>query len=206
MAKSAPAPAKLADDDHTLDDPNRAYLDIVVDLLQRFYATGEAPDDLVELYETAAPCFRQDWSGDLLISVAEFFGQKASLPAMRSAVASASDHDWTRARRLVRLIGGIIGRLVLAVPEGTQAIENEAWVWLVQKLLRTMVPLMVVVLSDKSNRQSIVDFIRPLGGAARWKAHGSDWLRDGLLLADQRRAFEARRAGGSADDALARIA
>lgn len=102
-----------------------------------------------------------------MVSFAEFFQQK-SLPAMLGAVASASDHDLKRARRLAWLIRRFLGRPARAVPEGTQLIENEACVWVVEEALLMVVPLMVVM--HKEIRQFIIGFNRRAGGSARWKA------------------------------------
>ena len=139
-----------------------AHVRIVAVFLLRFYASGEEPEceeSLAKLYETAAPCFPSGWSGDLLVSFAEFIRQKASLPAMRSAVASSSDHDLTRARRLARFIWGFFGRLGRAVPGATAFMENDACVWLIQDALRRAVPLMIVMLGDEFFRQCIADFM-----------------------------------------------
>jgi len=146
-----------------------AYSNIIADLFQHFYATGEEPDDLVTLYETASPYFDARWSSDLLVYFAESL---PSLLAVRDAVESASDHDWTQARRLVRLIRGRLGHAA----EGTQFVENEACILMVRDLLRMLVPFMLVLLSNKSIRQFIiVDFLR---GSARWKAAIAAYHRD----------------------------
>jgi hypothetical protein len=144
-----------------------AMADLAVEFLGVFYGVDEEPvsDGLAALWESATSyhgdsATRQNgWADfhlqdDDLATWARYLGEMASLNAQRAAIATVTDYELTRARRLVRLVFGFLGRL-----PRTAGGDGEFEEFGQRSLLafgRPAVPILIAVLREGALRQKVV--------------------------------------------------
>ena len=122
-------------------------------------------DGLAALWESAAPYLggsasRQNgWADfhpqdDDLATWAQYLGEMASLKAQRAAIATATDYELTRARRLVRLVFSFLDRLARAA--GGKGEFEELRRQLLLVFGRPAVPILIAALREGTLRQKVV--------------------------------------------------
>lgn len=150
-----------------------AVTDFIFECLGVFYGVDDelASSGLAALGEIAARYFTSDVSrprdmanfhptDDEFACWLQYVKTMASLPVQRKAITSATDYELIRARRLVHLVFGFVGRLARAAESGEEFEE------LGRRLLivfgRPAVPILITVLREDSLRHKTVSFILDL--------------------------------------------
>jgi hypothetical protein len=141
--------------------------DLAVEFLEAFYGLDEEVGSagLASRWEIAAPYLgseapRQIGSAEFhprdedLATWAQCLREMASLPAQQKAIASSTDYELMRARRVVLFVFGYLGRIARATATGEQ-IEKFG-----RRLLmafgRPAVPILITVLREEAFRQKVV--------------------------------------------------
>jgi hypothetical protein len=160
-----------------------AMADLAVEFLGVFYGLDEelVSDGLAALWESATP-YRGDsasrqngWADfhlqdDDLAPWVRYFGEMASLKAQRAAIATATDYELTRARRLVRLVFGFLDRLPRAA--GSDGDFEEFGSRSLLAFGRPAVPILIAVLREGALRQKVVSALAHLHAVRRALASG----------------------------------
>jgi hypothetical protein len=92
----------------------------------------------------------------------QVFDQLISLPAQRKAILSASDYEMQRARRIVHLVFGHLGRLTRAAPNEGASQPEEFCRPLPIVLGRPAVPILIMILRDDMRRRQFVPLLLEL--------------------------------------------
>lgn len=163
IAKSIGAPTKAQND----------VADLAYEFLVIFYGVDEETESegLAELWKKAAPYLGNGASrpsdfadihprDDDLATWARYLKEMASLTAQRKAITSSTDYELIRARRLVHLLFGFLGRLVRQTESAEELGELGHRLLLV--FGRLAVPILITVLRGKSLRHKAVSFILDL--------------------------------------------
>lgn len=151
-------------------EARNALTDLMLEFLKIFYSFEE--EFAIEgLWKTLAPYLanRKSWSSvdadihlvdDLLATAAQHFEKMGSLKAQEKAITSATDYELMRARRLVHLVFGWLGRLAQAAGcrEQIEGLGSR----LLIILGRPAVPILISVLRNNALRHRALSLILDL--------------------------------------------
>ncbi|MGH6812320.1 MAG: hypothetical protein ACREDM_08255 [Methylocella sp.] len=154
-------------------EAKNAIADLTSEFLGIFYGVNEelAATGLGALWKKATPYFGNnisqsgsladiDLRDDHFEIMARYLNEMASLTAQRKAITSATDYELIRARRLVHLFFGYLGRLARAAERGKEF--EEFGRRLLIELGRPAVPILITVLREDSLRHKTLSFILDL--------------------------------------------
>jgi hypothetical protein len=142
-----------------------AVTDLAAPFFEIFYGVSKKLDGfgLAEYWEAVAPVFGKSGFADLhprdddLEAWSRYLKEMASLPAQHAAMSSATDYELIRARRLVLLVFGYLGRMT-RVGQCEEELAEFGRCLLIA-FGRPAVPILIMVLRDESLRNKIVSSI-----------------------------------------------
>jgi hypothetical protein len=150
-------------------------IDAVLPFLQVFYGLDDevGSDGFAALWARAAPYLgggyawrRWPLGDDDLAVVAQSLNKMASVPAQRDALASATDHELVRTRRLVLVVFGYVSRFTRAAKRGEVFEEYSRRLALpLLMMLSELVPILITVLRKDRLRHGIFSSLPGLRAA-----------------------------------------